>query len=112
MRARPIKRIDSSRRAENASARLESRPSSLDTLQQEKRPPHQRDTLKESGSEDALRDGSGSRRRDVIEGESWSQAIDLTGDWGSFLLPSGFGMVTWCQLHDQVPQKSTKALPI
>lgn len=83
MGTRPTKRIDRYRRAEEASARFDFQPRSLDTLQQEKRPPRQSDALRKLRSEDALRDKLGSRRKqhqEFIEGESWSQAIDLTGD--------------------------------
>lgn len=83
MGIRPIQRIDRSRRAENTSARLDFQTGSLDTLQQENRPPHQSDASRELRSEDALRDELGSHRRhhqEIIEGGSWSQVIDLTGD--------------------------------
>lgn len=83
METRMIKKIDSSRRAMNESARLELPPNSFDVLQKENRPPRQSDMLREFVSEVGLRDELGSHRRkhqEATEGESWAQPVDLTCD--------------------------------
>lgn len=81
--ARPTKVIKRSRQANKATARLNLEARSLETLQQEKRTALKSDASRELRSENAPRNRLNSHEishQQVIEGESWSQAIDLTGD--------------------------------